>query len=157
MKIARLKTADIPDVLSTAEECGLCIWSAEAYRTELARDDTIMLKATDQSGQFVGFAVGRVFDLGSDQKSVELTNIGVRQAFHDQGFGSLLFRSFLNHCGAFGVDSVILEVRESNTRARRFYSYFGFISAGRRKGFYSDPPEDGLTMRLDLRPQEIHT
>ena len=157
MKIARLVTNDIPDVLSTAEECGLCIWSAEAYRSELARDDTIMLKSTEPGGQFVGFAVGRVFDLGDAKKSVELTNIGVRKTFHGQGFGSLLLRSFLNHCNAFGVDSVILEVRESNATAIRFYRHFGFVKAGRRKLFYSDPQEDGLTMRLTLLPQEIHT
>jgi [ribosomal protein S18]-alanine N-acetyltransferase len=157
MKIARLKSNDIPDVLSTAEECKLCIWSAEAYRSELARDDSIMLRASDPGGQFVGFAVGRVFDLGGGRKSVELTNIGVRQAFRNQGFGSLLLRSFLNHCRATGVDSVVLEVRESNASAIRFYERFGFARAGRRKGFYSDPREDGLTMRLNFRSYEVHT
>lgn len=157
MRIARLKAADIPDVLSTAEECRLCIWSAEAYRSEIARDDSIMLRASDLNGEFAGFAVGRVFDLGGDKKSVELTNIGVRQAFRNQGFGSLLLRSFLNHCRGVGVDSVVLEVRESNANAIRFYERLGFVLTGRRKGFYSDPREDGLTMRLALSPHEIHT
>jgi ribosomal-protein-alanine N-acetyltransferase len=157
MKIARLKAGDIPEVLLTAEECKLCIWSGEAYRSELARDDSIMLKASDPHGEFAGFAVGRVFDLGGDKKSVELTNIGVRQAYRNQGFGSLLLSSFLNHCRAVGVDSVILEVRESNASAIRFYEHFGFVPTGRRKGFYSDPREDGLTMRLSLLRYEIHT
>lgn len=150
MRIARLRIEDIPDVLSTAEECKLCIWSAEAYRAELARDDSIMLKASGPSGQFAGFAVGRVFDLGGGKKSVELTNIGVRQIFRGQGFGSILLRSFLNHCSAARVDSVVLEVRESNASAIRFYEHFGFVHAGKRTHFYADPKEDGLTMRLSF-------
>jgi len=150
MRIAPIRSEDIPDVLSTAEECRLCIWSGEAYRAELARDDSIMLKAAEAEGKFAGFAVGRVFDLGGGKRSVELTNIGVRQPFRGQGFGSVLLRSFLNHCQAARVDSVVLEVRESNIKAIQFYKHFGFVQAGRRKDFYTDPQEDGLTMRLSF-------
>lgn len=150
MKIARLTVKDIPKVLETSVECRLCLWSADAYRSELARTDSIMIKAESSDGQFAGFAVGRAFDLGAKGRSVELTNIGVRQAFQGQHFGSRLLNSFLNKCAEYQVSNVILEVRETNETARRFYERFGFTIAGRRKGFYSDPPEDALTMMLEL-------
>jgi len=150
MEITRLTVKDIPQVLETSVECGLCLWSADAYGSELARNDSIMLKAETAEGKFAGFAVGRSFDLGAKGRSVELTNIGVRQAFQGQHFGSRLLESFLNRCVQYQVSTVILEVRETNETARRFYERFGFTITGRRKGFYSDPPEDALTMTLTL-------
>ncbi|HEY2867740.1 MAG TPA: GNAT family N-acetyltransferase [Pyrinomonadaceae bacterium] len=152
MNIARLTANDIPQVLKTSIECGLCLWSADAYRSELTRGDAIMLKAETSSGIFVGFAVGRTFDMGAKGRSVELTNIGVRQVFRGQHFGSILLKSFLSSCRDSEASNVILEVREANRVARRFYEHFGFAVRGRRKGFYVDPPEDALTMKLELVP-----
>src|SRR5437868_3764624 len=150
MKVTRLQVDDIPFVLDTSEECGLCLWSANAYRAELARGDSIMLKATDANEQFAGFAVGRIFEVSSGERSVELTNIGTPQRVRGQGFGSLLLRSFLERCRAARAESVVLEVRESNHVAIRFYRHFGFHSAGRRERFYSNPEEDAITMQLVL-------
>jgi ribosomal protein S18 acetylase RimI-like enzyme len=151
MRVAKLKIEDIPEVLETAEECGLCIWSAEAYRAEIGRDDSIMFKAVDEGGRFAGFAVGRFFDFGNGQKSVELTNIGIRKTLQQQGFGSLLLKFFLDRCRTVRAGFVVLEARISNRTAIRFYERFGFKAAGRRKGFYSNPTEDAVTMRLDLK------
>src|SRR5689334_6735835 len=141
MHIVRLTANDIPHVLETSVECCLCLWSADAYRSELTRNDSIMLKAETSDNVFVGFAVGRTFDLGASGRSVELTNIGIRQAFQRQHFGSLLLQSFLNKCIELHVSNVILEVRESNTIAQRFYEQFEFRTTGRRKRFYLDPSE----------------
>lgn len=147
--ISNLTAADIPEVLEISVECGLCLWSAEAYRSELVRDDTVMLRLGAEGRPLIGFAVGRMFSIG-DRFSVELTNIGIRQAFRNQGFGKILLKSFLNHCSVLGASSVILEVRESNRIAIALYEQFGFEISGRRRGFYSTPFEDALTMRLTL-------
>jgi [ribosomal protein S18]-alanine N-acetyltransferase len=152
MLIARLTADDIPLVLETSIECRLCLWSADAYRSELTRNDSIMLKAETSSGAFAGFAVGRTFDMGAKGRSVELTNIGVRQAFRGQRFGSLLLKSFLSRCRDSAAANVILEVRKTNQTAREFYEHFGFAVTGQRKGFYCDPTEDALTMKLELVP-----
>ena len=152
---------DIPDVLAISVECGLCLWSSDAYRAELVRQDSILLKVTgEESNAPIGFAVGRIFDFSTNVFTVELTNIGVRQQYRNQGLGSLLLKHFLNRCQSVGASSVILEVRVSNATAIRFYEKFGFQPAGRRRGFYSLPFEDALTMRLDIareEPLRIHT
>jgi ribosomal-protein-alanine N-acetyltransferase len=151
LSVANLSAADIPNVLEISIECHLCLWSAEAYKSEIARDDSIMLKLIDRaSGEMAGFAAGRMFDLGNQGFTVELTNIGLRAEYRRQGNGAKLLRTFLDQSCANGAKQVILEVRESNAIAIDFYRRFGFIVTGRRKGFYADPFEDGLTMRLIL-------
>ena len=158
--VSKLTLRDIPDVLEISVECGLCLWSAEAYRAELVRADSIMLKLCGPDDVPLGFAVGRIFEYGDNEFTVELTNIGLRQAIRGQGFGSILLKSFLSACLTSGTDFVILEVRISNKSAIGFYEKFGFVQTGRRRGFYADPLEDALTMRLKLEPKElqkIHT
>jgi ribosomal-protein-alanine N-acetyltransferase len=148
--IDNLRVDDIPDVLHTSVECGLCLWSPEAYRAELCREDSIMLKAVTYDGRFAGFAVGRTFEVGADRHVVELTNIGVAKAFQKQGFGHRLLRTFIRRCIEMGTDAIVLEVRVSNVTAILFYQRFGFARMGRRKGFYNGPSEDALTMQLLL-------
>lgn len=150
VRVRRLQLSDIPRILEISIECGLCLWTQEAYRSELERDDSITLKLVDDANSTVGFAVGRIFEMAAGSHTVELTNIGLTQAFRNQGFGAVLLKCFLERSRELGVSSVILEVRVSNLTAIRFYERFGFVSSGRRRGFYSDPFEDALTMRLLL-------
>ena len=45
-----------------------------------------------------------------------------------------------------GCTKVLLDVRESNEAARRFYEKSGFSEDGVRPKFYSDPEEDAVLM-----------
>jgi [ribosomal protein S18]-alanine N-acetyltransferase len=153
LTISNLTTKDVADILDISMECGLCLWSAASYRAEIVRNDSIMIKLSDSTGKAFGFAVGRLFEFGPDHYTVELTNIGLRKAFRNQGFGTFLLKAFLSRCVDSGASSVILEVRESNAVAINFYRKFGFESTGRRRGFYSNPLEDALTMSLQLARQ----
>jgi ribosomal-protein-alanine N-acetyltransferase len=45
--------------------------------------------------------------------------------------------------------SLVLEVRQSNDEALRFYRAFGFVEVGRRKRYYKDG-EDARVMMLPL-------
>jgi ribosomal-protein-alanine N-acetyltransferase len=153
LTVVNLSASDIPDVLDISVESNLCLWSAEAYRSEILRDDSIMLKLLDRdNGKTAGFAAGRMFDFGTHGFTVELTNIGLRREYRRQGNGAKLLRAFLDQSRSDGAAQAILEVRESNASAIGFYQKFGFVVTGRRKGFYSDPLEDGLSMRLALGP-----
>ena len=148
--IAQMTPPDVPAVLEISVECGLCLWSAEAYLSELIRNDSIMLTIVGRKQEIAGFAVGRIFDLGDNNFTAELTNIGVRLSEQNQGLGTHLLKSFLDECRQRCVSSVVLEVRASNVIASRFYGKFAFTPAGIRRGFYSDPFEDALTMKLHL-------
>ena len=52
-----------------------------------------------------------------------------------------------------GCPDVLLEVRQSNEAAQRFYTGHGFVPIGRRRRYYQAPPEDAVVMRLTLRPR----
>jgi ribosomal-protein-alanine N-acetyltransferase len=51
---------------------------------------------------------------------------------------------------ADGVQSVFLEVRESNSAARAFYAGLSFTQIGRRRGYYRNPEEDALVLSQTL-------
>jgi ribosomal-protein-alanine N-acetyltransferase len=48
------------------------------------------------------------------------------------------------------VDNLVLEVRASNHPALTLYRRLEFVEIGRRTGYYQNPAEDALLMRLDL-------
>ena len=54
-------------------------------------------------------------------------------------------------CRELGARAMELEVREGN-RGRRLglYSGLGFGVVGRRRGYYRDPAEDAVLMRMEL-------
>ncbi|HXF95509.1 MAG TPA: GNAT family N-acetyltransferase, partial [Gemmatimonadales bacterium] len=49
-----------------------------------------------------------------------------------------------------GASAVYLEVRESNTVARRLYRRLGFEEVGRRARYYRRPEEDAVVLRAAL-------
>ena len=65
------------------------------------------------------------------------------------GIGSQMLRAFLLQCGQEGMTSVVLEVRESNRRAKEFYTRFSFRVVGPLPQYYPDG-EDGVLMMRDL-------
>ena len=66
-----------------------------------------------------------------------------------------------------GLEYMILEVRVSNTAARRLYERLGFRQVGVRRGYYTDTREDallltcsdlaGLAGRLEISEEQIRT
>ena len=48
------------------------------------------------------------------------------------------------------VDTIYLEVRESNISARSLYSKFGYNEIGIRKKYYAAPIEDAILMQKNL-------
>jgi ribosomal-protein-alanine N-acetyltransferase len=82
-----------------------------------------------------------------------LLNITVRGDLHGSGLG----RSMLDHVAQVargkGMESLLLEVRPSNTRAIVIYERYGFVRIGRRKAYYpaaGDAREDAIVMRFTL-------
>lgn len=88
----------------------------------------------------VGFAIMRTVAPGES----ELLNLAVDVEWRRRGVGrALLQDALVQHPG-----DVFLEVRESNAPARKFYQALGFQEVGVRSGYYSDPPERGIVMKI---------
>lgn len=77
----------------------------------------------------------------------DVTNVAVFPYARGKGVGTALVRALLDHAWSKGADVVTLEVRASNIAAQALYERLGFVSVGRRPGFYAAPKEDAVMMR----------
>ena len=98
----------------------------------------------EDSGIAVGFAVASLVP-----PEAELETIAVSAGYQRQGVARRLFGALAEELGRSQVREVLLEVRESNP-AGAFYTSLGFVEEGRRPGYYADPVEDSILMRLRL-------
>lgn len=82
----------------------------------------------------------------------ELLTVVVAPGQRDRGLGRALLTHHLGQLAALGARSVVLEVAEDNTPARRLYGRFGFVDVGRRPGYYprTGAPASALIQRRDL-------
>jgi ribosomal-protein-alanine N-acetyltransferase len=100
-------------------------------------------------GRLLGFAVGKV--IGSDPDGLgELESVAVEAAARRRGVGRALCGAVASWCRNQGVAALELEVRAGSGGAIALYAGLGFVVAGRRTGYYREPVEDALQMRLEL-------
>ena len=98
----------------------------------------------ERSG-IVGFAVASVLAPES-----ELELIAVCPEAQRRGVARRLFEDLAAELSAAGAAEVNLEVRAGNRAALGLYRKLGFVESGRRKGYYQNPVEDALQLRLGL-------
>jgi ribosomal-protein-alanine N-acetyltransferase len=78
------------------------------------------------------------------EDELHIANLAVHPDFRRQGIAEKLVRTVLDeipHCSL-----ATLEVRESNSSARRLYEKLGFAIVGIRKKYYEKEGEDALIM-----------
>jgi len=80
----------------------------------------------------------------------QIQNMAVHPSFRGLGLGKLLLRQGLLQARRRGATWASLEVRPSNTAARRLYASLGFEEVGRRPGYYQPEGEDALLLNADL-------
>jgi len=121
-------------------------WPRRVYESVLASSSPrrIAFVAEDSgTGAVVGFAVA-----GLVPPEAELETIVVAAGFQRRGVARRLFEAMADDLGRSQVREVLLEVRQSNVAAQGFYRSVGFVEEGRRPGYYADPIEDAVLMRL---------
>lgn len=78
----------------------------------------------------------------------EILNLAVHPEARRKGIGSQLIDAAIEWSRGLGAENVFLEVRASNANAIRFYERQGFVVAGKRPRYYSEPAEDALVLSL---------
>jgi len=113
---------------------------AQLFQASGSVAERLVLVITESNGEaLLGFLVARRV-----VSEWELENIVVSPAARRQGLGLQLLDALLTHAREANATSVFLEVRESNAVARILYQRAGFRETGRRKSYYTNPPEDGV-------------
>lgn len=82
--------------------------------------------------------------------SADLLRVAVDAGSRRCGVGRKLMEAMIDDCAGRDVQSIFLEVRESNAAAIAMYEKFGFIKISTRKKYYDLPVEDGLVMQKKL-------
>jgi len=140
---------DIPSLIGVERQCSCAShWSEEQYREAFAlRVNRLILVAMRVSSgngfEVAGFLVARHL-----APEWELENIAVAPEARRSGLGMQLLNALLTRARETNSQSVFLEVRESNAAARALYEKVGFRQTGRRKAYYTGPPEDAILYHL---------
>ena len=145
--VRRAAPADVKAVAAIERTAFADPWPQEAFEAQLARR-IVWFAVAELDDQVVGYVMAII---AADE--AEIANIAVRDDLRGKGIGAALLDSSLREARARSVASVYLEVRESNTAARRLYASRNFRKVGRRRGYYRNPPEDAIVLRWSLEPQ----
>jgi ribosomal-protein-alanine N-acetyltransferase len=144
----RLATsADISAIIALERDVpGLVHWSEHIYQ-KIFQSETPerMLWVVEEDGELHGFLVARF-----DAAECELENLVVAARERRRGLGSQLMQALVAIGRERHLKRILLDVRESNYAGRALYKRFGFQVNGRRRGYYSQPPEDALLLALAL-------
>jgi [ribosomal protein S18]-alanine N-acetyltransferase len=81
---------------------------------------------------------------------IQILNIAVSPDFRRRGIGRLLLEHGLRWGRERKARMAYLEVRESNTAARRLYESIGFSVCGERANYYGRQKESAILMALEL-------
>ncbi|MGN0240094.1 MAG: ribosomal protein S18-alanine N-acetyltransferase [Candidatus Weimeria sp.] len=113
----------------------------EADFISAEKNEYALIIAAVETGNPVGYAVGY---FAADE--AELPSIAVNPRMRRRGIGNALLKELFSQVKQRGAAKLFLEVRESNKEAISLYERNGFITAGTRRHFYSNPEEDALVM-----------
>ena len=143
------RLADVPEMARLDASSSSWPWTEAQYERSCApvadnRERALLLVVDGTLQGLVVFAPE--FDDGS------IYNIVVATSARRQGYGLLLLDAAIEALTAMGARRCLLEVRKSNTGARRLYESRGFHIDGTRRNYYplATGREDAILMSLDL-------
>ena len=146
--------ADVPAILALERALPTAPhWAEGEYRKliEPAGDGArYCLLVAAAEGGLIGFAVGRAAGRAADVEA-ELESIAVDAGWQRRGVGQALVAEVIAWSIGQGAWTLHLEVRAASLGAQRLYRAAGFTISGRRPGYYADPADDALCMRLQLK------
>jgi ribosomal-protein-alanine N-acetyltransferase len=147
LNYAPMQESDLQEVLDLEQTVYPHPWSMANFVDSLASGyEAWVLRDTDN--ELMGY-----FLLMAIVDEAHLLNVAVSAERQGQGLGRFLLNQAVACARGLGMESVLLEVRPSNTRALEIYQRYGFQIIGRRKGYYpaaNQQREDAIVMRFAL-------
>jgi [ribosomal protein S18]-alanine N-acetyltransferase len=146
----RVRTAEMSDLEKIARiesESFSEPWSYEGFKDAFALDTARIFAAfyNDREGKSEGSPAGYLV-LYFTPGDGELMTVAVEKGYRGLGIGHALIKEMKRFARENGIVTIALEVRESNAAAITLYKDEGFITAGKRRDFYSFPREDAFVM-----------
>jgi ribosomal-protein-alanine N-acetyltransferase len=147
LRVAR--EADLEAVLAIEQASFGDPWNRAAF-IDLVDEPRVAFLIAEVGGVVRGYVVAWfVLDEG------EIGNLAVASDARRRGIGALLLDGAIAAVRRSDVDTLYLEVRDSNAAARALYASRGFTVVGRRREYDRKPKEDALVLRLDLEREPV--
>ena len=106
-------------------------WNYNVFKSELQSENSKYLVAKLNT-EIIGFAGIKII-----LDEADVMNIVIKKIYRNQGVGTLLLNEIINLCKKQNLNSVSLEVNETNSSAIHLYENFGFKKVGDRKKYYN--------------------
>lgn len=135
-----MTSGQLEDVYIIETECFSHPWSKQSLEEELNNETSLFLVAKEENEVIGYIGMSIVIDEGY------IFNVAVRESYRNNGVATALINELVTYGKKNNFSFITLEVRESNMPAISLYSKFGFIKAGERKDYYSNPKENAILM-----------
>lgn len=131
-------------------------WSRAAY-AEIVRQDNLPRRRrlliaeccdsdpTSTGLSLVGFAVAAL-----QNGTAELESVAVAAPVRRAGIARMLCEAVITWSKEHGASEMTLEVRAASAGPIALYASLGFTEVARRTGYYQQPGDDAVVMRLPL-------
>ncbi len=138
--IRSMQKQDIDQIFEIENKCFSTPWSKESFKSELLNDHAYY-ECAEENGDIVGYmGMWKIID------ECHITNVAVLPNHRNKGIATMLIEKIIEVCKCSEIESMTLEVRESNLTAINLYTKFGFYPLGKRPKYYQMPSEDAIIM-----------
>ena len=142
-----MQASDVDEVLAVEQSVYPYPWSRANFTDSIGSGYDAWVVRNDRGALAGYFLVMHAVD------ESHLLNVAVAAPEQGKGLGRYLLDKVCACARGRSIESVLLEVRPSNTRALKVYDEYGFVRIGLRKGYYpagAGQREDAIVMRLVL-------
>ena len=119
-------------------------WKEEDILSLISTEGAMCYTAVSD-GEISAYVLGRII-----APEGEIYRIATLPKYRRRGIATRLLERLLREEEKNGLESLFLEVRESNIAARSLYESLGFNTIGKRKNYYKHPTEDAVLMLLTV-------
>jgi len=145
VRIRPLTVSRLDEVLAIERVSFSDPWSREMFRSELMVGGGTYARLAERDGELVGYLCAVMVE-----DEAHVGNLAVAPAERRHGVAQMLLDDLFQTARSRGARRVTLEVRESNSQARKFYYKNDFIDIAIRKNYYRNPSEDAIVMLRTL-------
>jgi ribosomal-protein-alanine N-acetyltransferase len=146
--IEPMKKEDIDQVLAIEQASFSQPWSRNLFLSEFRsfRVSTLLVALADDPGirKVAGYIV-----YWNVENEMHILNLAVASEYRQRGIGRQLVLAGIKGASRNGATRAFLEVRASNSVARKLYSGLGFSGSFIRRSYYDAPVEDAVIMTLE--------
>ncbi|WP_129600283.1 ribosomal protein S18-alanine N-acetyltransferase [Anaerophilus nitritogenes] len=140
-----MEEKDVEEVFEVERKCFTTPWSKESFLQEIKNELAIYV-VIENKEKIIGYGgMWKIVDEG------HITNIAIDPIYRKKGYGDKIVKALIQVAKEEKINSMTLEVRDSNEAAKSLYEKNGFYSCGVRQKYYEDNGEDAVIMWAEFK------